>query len=236
MLRIGICDDEQNARFTLRCALERILEAREIEHGIFEFSSGDRLMAWYQNHSGELELVFLDIEMDGTNGMDTARRLRAADKNLQLVFATGYRDYVFDGYAVGALGYLMKPPEAGPLEDVLTRALAALHLGGSQVYLCHNSEGMYRIPKASIRYFFSNKRQVTCVTDGRAYSFYGKLDEVAEDVAEPFVRIHQRYLVNPAAVERIEGGKLLVAGGQELPVSRNHQKEAMLALTRAMLG
>ena len=75
---------------------------------------------------GELDLVFLDIEMEGTNGMDTARALREADQSLQLVFVTGYSDYVFDGYEVGALGYLLKPAGAEELEKVLTRALTAL--------------------------------------------------------------------------------------------------------------
>lgn len=235
MLRIGICDDEQALRFGLRCALERILEQRETECEFFEFSSGNRLLDWYAKHFGELDLVFLDIEMEGLSGMDTARQLRAADKNLQLVFVTGYADYVFDGYSVGALGYLMKPAGGDKLNDILTQALAALHLKAEEVYLCHNSEGMYRIPKASIRYFRSDKRQVTCVAESRSYTFYAKLDEVAEDVGRPFVRIHQRYLVNAAAVEQIEGAAVVIAG-ERLPMSRNHQKEAMLALTRAMLG
>lgn len=235
MLRIGLCDDEQNTRFALRCALERILEQRQTEHEIYEFSSGDGLMAWYAKHPTELDLVFLDIEMDGTNGMDTARRLRAQDKNLQMAFVTGYAEYVFDGYTVGALGYLMKPPAAEKLEEILAQALAALHLGAQQVYLLSNSEGMYRIPKADIQYFYSDKRQVTCVTSTRSYTFYARLDEVAEDAGAPFVRIHQRYLVNPAAVQRIEGNGAVVGSGEVLPVSRNHQKEAMLALTRAML-
>ncbi|MFV0400302.1 MAG: LytR/AlgR family response regulator transcription factor [Oscillospiraceae bacterium] len=235
MLRIGICDDEENARFAMRCALERVLETREIECSFYEFSAGDRLLDWYAKHPGELDVVFLDIEMAGTNGMDTARRLRAADKNLQIAFSTGYRDYVFDGYEVGALGYLMKPPDTEKLVEIVTRAIAALHLSAQDTYLCHNSEGIYRIPKSSIRYFCSDRRLITCVADGRSYTFYGKLDEVEEDVGKPFVRIHQRYLVNPSAVERIEGSAV-VTGGEKLPISRNLQKEATLALTRAMLA
>lgn len=235
MLRIGLCDDSAEARFALRCALERILERRAVESALYEFSSGDRLMDWYGKHTGELELIFLDIEMEGANGMETAKHLRDADKNLQIVFVTGYPDFVFDGYAVGALGYLMKPPDQTKLDDILTRAMAALHLGAGQVYLCRNSEGMYRIPRASIRYFCSEKRKVTCVADSRSYTFYARLDDVAGELGDGFVRIHQRYLVNAAAVERVNGDEVEMAGGETLPVSRAHQKDAMLALTRAML-
>lgn len=234
MLRIGICDDEQDMRFELRYKLERILEARAVDCELYEFSSGDRLMAWYGKHAGTLDLLFLDIEMDGSNGMETAKKLRADDKSLQMVFVTGHPDYVFDGYAVGALGYLMKPSSADELEEILTRAMAALHMGAEDVFLCRNGEGTYRISKASILYFSSEKRQVTCVTRTRSYTFYAKLDDVGEEVGRGFVRIHQRYLANAAAVERIGGNEVRI-GDAALPVSRAYQKEAMLALTRALL-
>jgi len=234
MLRIGICDDEQDMRFALLCKLERILEVRGIACEIYEFSSGVRLIGWYAKHAGLLDLIFLDIEMDGLSGMETAKKLRGYDKNLQMVFVTGHADYVFDGYAVGALDYLMKPPANPRLNDLLSRAMAALHMSSEDVYLCRNSEGTYRIPKASILYFSSDKRQVTCVTRGRSYTFYAKLDEVGGEVGHGFVRVHQRYLVNVAAVERITRTGLQVAGAS-LPVSRAYQKEALLVLTRALL-
>ena len=125
MLRIGICDDVYDARLVLRAALERVLEEKHSGAQFFEFSSGEGLLQWLGNHAGELDLVFLDMEMGELDGMETARRLRAADAGLQLVFVTGYADHVFDGYSVGALGYLMKPPKKEQLAQVLERAQAA---------------------------------------------------------------------------------------------------------------
>ena len=128
MLRIGICDDSADARVALRAALERALERRRsgADTSFFEFSSGEGLLRWLGSHAGELDLVFLDIEMGELNGMETARRLREADEGLLLVFVTGYTDYVFDGYSVGALGYLMKPPKPDQLDSVLDRAAEEL--------------------------------------------------------------------------------------------------------------
>ena len=150
------------------------------------------------------------------------------------MFVTGYSDFVFDGYSVGALGYLMKPPAADALDDVLTRALMAMHRNVRQVFVCRNSDGMYRIAKSTILYFSSEKRLVTCVTATKSYSFYARLDEVAADVGPQFVRIHQRYLVHAAAVKLIEKDAVQI-GERTLPISRAYQKDAMLALTRAML-
>ena len=195
MLRIGICDDIYDARLVLRAALERVLEKRRVQGQFREFSSGEGLLRWLESHAGELDLVFLDMEMGELDGMETARRLRAADAGLQLVFVTGYAEHVFDGYSVGALGYLLKPPKAEQLEEVLDRAQAALVRDLDRAYICRSGDTHYRIPIANILYFVSDRRQVACVTAGREYTFYGKLDTVAAEVGADFVRIHQRYLV-----------------------------------------
>ena len=236
MLRIGICDDVYDARLVLRAALERVLESRKIEGQFYEFSSGEGLLRWLEAHSGELDLVFLDMEMGDLDGMETARRLRAADGGLQLVFVTGYGDHVYDGYSVGALSYLLKPPKAEQLESVLDRAQAALCRELDRAYICHSGDTHYRIPLQNILYFTSNRRQVTCVTTGREVTFYGKLDAVAGEVGTQFVRIHQRYLVRIQAVDRMEGGEIVLQNGQRLPVSRSCQQAALMALTRAELG
>ena len=235
MLRIGICDDLADARLVLRSALERILETRKIQGQFFEFSSGETLLRWYDHHAGELDAVFLDMELHELDGMETARRLRASDAGLQLVFVTGYADYVFDGYSVGALGYLMKPPRQEQLEAVLSRVQAALVRDLDRAYVCRSGDTRYRIPIARILYFASDRRQVQCVAEDRTYTFYGKLDAVAEEVGAAFVRVHQRYLVRAGAVDRMEGGEVVLRTGERLPVSRSCQQSALLALTRAEL-
>ena len=235
MLRIGICDDSAEARIALRAALERALDRRRsAEASFFEFSSGEGLLRWMENHAGELDLVFLDIEMGELDGMETARRLRSADEGLQLVFVTGYTDYVFDGYAVGALGYLMKPPQPQKLDQVLAQAAEARLRDGDKAFLCRSGETLYRIPKKTILYFASDRRQVTCVSANRTYVFYGKLDDVERDVGEDFVRVHQRYLVRTSAVDRMEGSQVFV-GDQGIPVSRACRSAVLTALARSVL-
>ena len=234
MLSIGICDDNYDARLSLRSALERLLEESSGQARFLEFSSGEGLLGWLDRHQGELDLVFLDMDMGELDGMETARRLRQAHEGLQLVFVTGFPDRVFDGYTVGALGYLLKPAKPQQLEEILQRAVAALHRQEDDVFLCRSGDITYRIPKRSILYFVSDRRQVTCVTSRRRYTFYGKLDQVAQEVGRGFVRIHQRYLVRAGAVERVTVGEVLL-GDVTLPISRSCQQAAMTALTRAAL-
>lgn len=71
MLRIAICDDIYDARLQLRANLERLLELREMEAVFFEFSAGENLLRWMQTHSGEVDLIFLDMKMGELDGMET---------------------------------------------------------------------------------------------------------------------------------------------------------------------
>lgn len=235
MLSIGICDDSQDNRQSLRWLLESILEGKNIEHTIFEFSSGETLLQWDQKHPNEIDLLFLDIEMGSVNGMETARQLREKHSALQIVFVTGFSDYVFDGYRVGALGYLMKPAKRDQLEEILSRFLVKLCQDAQAVYSCRDGDSWFRIPYKEILYFESDRRKVNCVTQNRTYSFYGKLDEVAQELEGlGFVRIHQRYLVRSAAIRQLCGSEVQV-GDTTLPISRSYHASALLALTRTTL-
>ncbi|MDO4281991.1 MAG: LytTR family DNA-binding domain-containing protein [Peptococcaceae bacterium] len=235
MLRIGICDDQSEARMLLENALENIFEQDGAGAQFFQFSSGEGLLDWYDKHQGELDLVFLDMEMHNLSGLETARALRARDESLQLVFCTGYSDYVYDGYSVGALGYLLKPPSDEKLRDVLARARAALLKNLDTTYICRTADSLYRIPLAQILYFSSDRRKIHCVTKNRTYTFYGKLDKVAASVGAEFLRIHQRHLVHIPAITSVEASSVTLAGGETLPVSRANRTQVLLALTRSGL-
>lgn len=234
MLRIAICDDSQDARLRLRGGVEQALENLGQTGEFFEFSSGAGLLGWLEKHAGELDLVFLDMEMGEPDGMETAKKLRAAYEGLQLVFVTAYADRVFEGYSVSALAYLMKPARVEQLVEMLSRCLSTLRRDSGRFFLCRNGEVSYRIPLKDILYFFSDRRKLTCVTRLRSYNFYGKLDSVEAELGSGFVRIHQRYLVRAAAVDAISGSQVRI-GETALPVSRSCQQSAMLALTRAAL-
>lgn len=233
MLRIGICDDESSARDALRFLLERII-IEDTEDVVYEFTSGSGAVKWLRNHPGEIDLLFLDVEMEGMSGMKAAQELRTFDRNLIIVFVTGYPDYVFDGYRVQAMDYLLKPVQEERLQEVLGRVRVYLNNSQEEQFTFHNSDGIYRLYRSDICYCFSDRRKVTLVTKEKSLSFYARLDEVAACLGKDFVRIHQRYLVNTRAVELITGDDLIISG-KTLPISRALKANAMTLLAKAML-
>lgn len=234
MLRIGICDDEIEARDALRIQLEKVLLEKS-EEIVYEFSSGERAVRWLKGHPGEIDLIFLDVEMDGMSGMEAAEQIRQFDSEIMIVFVTGYSDYVFEGYHVNAMDYIMKPAKAERLRYLLNRVRHQLYDRQEKYYFLKNTDGTFRFRVSEISYFYSDKRKVTLVCRGKEYSFYGKLDEVEEELSGSFVRIHKRYLVNPQQVEHI-GGDCVTIEEKQLSISRAMKEAAKTRLAKAMLG
>lgn len=234
MLRIGICDDESEVRDALRFSLEHILRSDEGKV-FYDFSSGEGIVKWMSKHQGEIDLLFLDVELKGMSGMEAAKLIRKNDSELLIVFVTGYADFVFDGYSVQAMDYIVKPVKEDKLAQVIKRAQNILENQKPQTFTVQNSDGIYKIFKKDILYFYSDRRLVKLVTRGNEYAFYGKLDEVQKKVGSGFIRIHQRYLVQSGAVLKVEKSSVTVEG-KCLPISRSMREPAMMALAEAMLG
>ena len=106
MRKIAICDDSKLDRQFLKLAIQTYFENNEEEFTIFEYVSGDALLADIEEGYIEVELLFLDIIMNGTNGMDIARKLRDIHFKALIVFLTAHANYAVESYEVRAAGYL----------------------------------------------------------------------------------------------------------------------------------
>ncbi len=234
MLRIALCDDEMEARDALRIQLEKVL-VEETEEIVYEFSSGVNAASWLAKHPGEIDLLFLDVEMNGLNGMETAERIRQYDENIILVFVTGYIDYVFDGYRTGAWDYIVKPASEQKLRELLARVRRKMESEKPQVFLLKNTDGIRRFRLRDILYFYSDRRRCILVSRHGEYPFYGKLDDVEAGLAPRFIRIHQRYLINPDNVDHI-GSETVTLGAARLPCSRKYRDTALGRIAKSMMG
>lgn len=120
-IKIAICDDETTLRETLQRKIEKHCYNAGIPCRIYGFDSGDKLLA--QSAENIPDILFLDIQMPGKDGMHTARELRRKNRDMILVFVTALPEYVYEAFDVNAFHYLVKPFNDEKLYEILDNAL-----------------------------------------------------------------------------------------------------------------
>lgn len=172
--------------------------------------------------------------MKGIDGVETARRLRETKRQMETIFVTSYADFVFQGYEVRALNYILKPYEPEKIAAVLHTAPEALDIEAEKYYVIDQRGGSIRVPLSSVKYFSSDRRTVHAVTTEQEYTFYEKLSDLETELPDTFVRIHNRYLVHLKYLEAVRQNTAVV-DGEELPVSRSCKSGLSIAFAKYML-
>lgn len=221
MVTIGICDDEQQMRRTLRQILEQSLQLQGMEYQIFEYISGEELIAGTKVQ--DLDILFLDIEMSALDGIQTARLLRKKGMKTVIIFVTAYPEFVFQGYEVHAFHYILKPYKEKKITQVMEQALKEMNLSKVHYFMVEQKSKSVRIPLDSC-----------VIMKEESIEFYGKLDEVETSLPEYFIRIHNRYIVNLNFVTTLEKD-CCILGKRSFPVSRTYRQNLEVAFARAML-
>ncbi len=214
---IAICDDDPAAsRYALSLAQHWAAE-RGHHLSCEEYSSAEGYLFAHPN-GGEPDILLLDIEMGGMNGVDLARDLRERGFCGQLVFITGYSDYIAQGYEVEALHYLMKPLSSAHLETVLDRAVRHLAQSGRTLLLELPGDAV-RLPLREIVYLESDRNYVT-IHAGRDYTLKRPLRELEAQLDEGFFRAGRSYLVNLRRIRRVSRTDIFLDNGVCLPLPR----------------
>lgn len=234
MLELILCDDEPVFCRNLRAILQTELDLCGISCRIAEYHSGDALIRDLTPGKDQ-QIFFLDIEMNGLNGMDTARIIRKQNAHAVIIFVTSHPDFVFQGYEVRALNYILKPYKKEKILSLLHSALDELNTSADTGLLIEQRSGNVRLPFGSIRYFFSEKHSVYVVTQSDTLSFYGKLNDLEASLPNCFIRIHNRYLINLKYLNAIEKNTAYL-GEDTLPISRSCKQELSVAYAKYMLN
>ena len=220
-MRIAICDDEKNIRELIGDKVTKQYPEAEI---IF-FSSGEELLLADKN----IDLLFLDIQMSGRNGMDTARELRKKDKKVILIFVTAVEEYVFQAFDVGAFHYIVKPINEAKFIDVLRKAVDELDSKRKDVneteerYLMINSGGVHtKVIFDDIVYAEIFNRKIVIHKLNDTIEYYGKMSDLESLAGDNFFRPHRAYLVNFKYVEKYDASTVYLENGSVLMAKQNY--------------
>lgn len=180
--RIAICDDRQEDREYVRQLTARWAQQRGNQVEMTEFCSAEQFL--FSCPQPDFDLLLLDIEMGEMDGVSLAKQVRRTNELMQIVFITGYSDYITEGYEVAALHYLMKPVKEEKLFVVLDRAVERLHKN-TKVLTLETSEEMVRVPLYQVSALEVQRNYVT-VHARQDYTVKKSLSELMEQLDERF--------------------------------------------------
>ena len=224
-LRTAIVEDRKPDAERLEQLLKKAFERdRPI---CTRFSSGDDLLARFT--TGAYEVVFLDICMAGTNGIETARQLREKDPRLLIVFVTSSPEYVWDVFPVHPFDYLLKPYKEEKIA-LLTAELRRVLCRQQPELEVRIARQIVRLPLTKIYYATAQNHYVRVVTDDgecRATANFAQVQEQLQTQPE-FLVCNRGVIINMSKVLRFEGDCIEMLDGTHLPV-RQKDKNSLLA-------
>lgn len=232
-MRVAIVDDVREDARLLQSHLRRCQEDGIGEWESVLYSSGEDFLSGYQP---EFDLVILDIDMPGINGVDAARRIRALGDNVVLMFVTNMPQYALQGYAVDAVDYLIKPVSYEEFSLKLKKAQRYAYLNQSAQLTLRTADGVVLVPSDRLLYIESSLHYLTYHTLDGIYRVRGSLSQVeAELPASLFARCGGSFLVNLRHVKGIEKQDVLV-GEDRVKLSRGKRLEFMEKFSRYLGG
>lgn len=215
--KAAVCDDSAADRQYLSDLVRQWARSAGHTVTIAEFPSAESFLFHYAEEK-DYDILLLDIEMGNMDGITMARRLRRENDTVQIVFITGYSDYIAEGYEVDALHYLMKPTGRDKLFSVLDRAAEKLKKNEKVLTLETGGETI-RIPVYQIRYADVQGNYVT-IHASVDVTVKMTLRELASELDDRFYRAGRSLIINLTRISRVTKTEIRLSDGTALPLPR----------------
>ncbi len=214
MVRISLCDDDD----VLNEELKNIIGSIRSDIDIFTYTSGEALLDSEYLFN---DIIILDIEMEGINGIEAAKQMRTNGYQGILIFATSHRERVFDSFQVKPYQYILKPFVKDELQVIIHNALLELDSKRKNYFDAVSSTHTYRIPLNEIYYFESQGRNININTKKGVIRIIGKMNKVESSLKNKFFfRCHKGYLVNLEHIYEFNNSEITLSDNQKVLMSR----------------
>lgn len=232
--KIVIVEDEPECSRMLESYIERYCAEEALTVQIRTFPSADRFL---EEYAGDTDILFMDICMEGTDGMTAAHKLREVDKEIVLIFVTTMAKFAVEGYDVNAFNYIVKPISYYEFRLKVDKAFRSLRGGRRKISLPMNGEQRWLDHKDIVYVEVTNHYLNYHTAAGEKLTVYGSLKQLEEHLSpDLFARCNACYIVNMAYVSGVKGFELELTTGDRLQISQSKRKQFMQALTRYFGG
>ena len=224
-MKICICDDDRVFHNELKKLLLPYFNESNLPI-IKDCYSGEELIS-YCTLSDCFDIVFLDIEMDKINGLETAEEIKRLSPETIIIFVSSHRNYVFDAFRCEALHYIVKPVTQMDFDDVFFRAINKYRLNHEYFPVKWNhTRANLRI--SDITYIEAIRRRLIVHTTKDSFDHIGKLTDAYKQLkAHGFIMVHQSFLVNMHFIRSFSKDEIVLQNGQTVMVSVRKRAESL---------
>ena len=222
MIRIAICDDEKHMSDHIRAMASDFFRKKNREIQLRTFLSGEELL----NYDGQIDILFLDIQMNGVDGLETARKLRAGKFRGFLIFITVLKEMVFQSFEVQAYDYLVKPVDEKQFGKTMERLYASMQNASEDSLLVQQGYEGRIVPKDEIVFCEVIDRKIYLnLASGEIIDYYERIENLETKLDGHFFRCHRSYLINLKHLKGYKNGTACMDSSKEVPVSRLRSRE-----------
>lgn len=221
-MRIVICEDNNEEQECLASAIKKWSDVRKINVDLLRYGNAEDFQFVWPDMV--VDIIFLDIELKRMTGIQLAEKIRKIDKNVLIVFVTGFTQHILKGYDVDALNYLIKPLSSDKLNSVLDKAYGIWCAREKDAIIVKNDDGLIKLFYGNLYYIKMNSHTAELHTESETFKIRKTTKELREILPSYFVRCSRSYMVNLIKVDCIYENSLLLSTGEKLPISRNNAK------------
>ncbi|MCL2360740.1 MAG: LytTR family DNA-binding domain-containing protein [Defluviitaleaceae bacterium] len=213
-IRIALCDDEKHQRDYLVHLIKKWNPEAKID--CFESAEQYKML---RDEEAPHDILLLDIQMGGQDGVSLAKELRAAREDMIIIFITGVPDFVHEGYDVEALHYLMKPVDENKFFVTLVKAAQQAMKVEHPLLLQVDGETL-KVQIKDILYIESFAHYLEIVLSSDTITVKMPAYRLEQELGAGFVRCHRSYLVGLKHISKITKTDIILDNGKAIPISR----------------
>ena len=221
-MRFAICDDE---RQHINILTDYFATHKEYHIETEAFESGEALLEAYHTLGDRFDALFIDMEMGGMNGIETANAIREIDERVSIVFVTSHEEYAIDCFQCSPLRFLKKPLQPEKMDDAL-RAIEHVLTQKCAVFSFYENKNYVRLYCTDIIYCEGSRNKVMLYTTDSGYQVHMTIAEVEKALAKGmFYRCHKGFLVNLGYIKKIVGQDIVLHHCEKvLPIGRAYKQ------------
>ncbi|SFR96352.1 LytR/AlgR family response regulator transcription factor [Anaeromicropila populeti] len=225
MIRLAICEDEKIIRDSLKETIKEYAQKNHLDFYIHTYANGKQLV----ESTGGYDLILMDIDLNEENGIEVGRKIRSYDKNVKIIYVTGYSEYMNSAFSVHAFGYILKPATANKIHEILDEAIR--YMGDKKEVRCVKfllKNGFKVFQTDEILYFEYYNRCVKVYCKNQImYEIPGeKISNVAAKMNPHHFEVpHRSFVVNLFYVDYVKGYTIYLKTGEAIPLSQNYSRQ-----------